>query len=602
MLQKERRIFREQLGRIWNCILNRAFELTVRGSQRRNRALIFLFLLLCFIFTLGAHPLGEWRVQISLLFQYLFNPEFAQAAPNTITQFFNFAFGAVLAPETLRYLPIFLLPYIFALRAAATYLADIFEIENLNIASDFIVQVALTGSRKSIRIGKGDVVDSDKDSPIYLIGGPGQVVVELDTAALFEKPNGQPHIIGPTVKGKAILEGFERFRQAIDLRDQYTDSLDVQSRSLEGIPVSAKDVRLLFSVNRGDSEPTAERPHPFDEKAIRSLVYGQASRVVLDGPHPSEPPTSWMGAIQGPIRGALSGFMSKHRLAEFLASIGSPEVQKARQREDEIAKVGNTVISDGDELEAREVPAAPEFKARHVVSNLFSEFAKDFTKNTANRGVQLEWIGVGTWKMPTKITDEIITGKHLDAWRISRENLGRSNPNAIKRLQKEAQLQQTLKLVQNIPLARFQQNQNKNHKDIIQDLLIAYREQLIESIELLAKSNKPEPGIVHEAIEHIEKQLGIKHWVGAATSRSRAGAPPPSPGSASSSKKEGTGVPSLPAVSPEEAELYRDLYTKTGQDAEHVERLIEHERKSDPNADRKELLQRAIDRWLRDNQ
>ena len=599
MLQKETRIFREELRRLGNCALNKTFDLTVKGSQRRNQALIILFLLLGMLFTISTHPLAAWGSEIGLFFRYLFNPTFAQATPNAPAQFFNFAFGAILAPQTLRYLPIFVLPFFFALQAAATYLADIFEIEQIEIAREFIRQVALTGSHNSITIGKGEVVEADKKSPIYLIGGPGQVVVELDTAALFEKPNGHPRVIGPTVKGKAILEGFERFRQAIDLRDQYTDPLDVKSRSLDGVRVSASDVRLVFSVWRENKEPSAVSPHPFSEKAIQSLVYGQASRVVLDGPHPSEPPSSWTGAIQGLIRGELGGFMSTNRLAEYLASIGPPEVQRARRQEDEIVKVSKVVIVEGDELEVRDVPSAPNFQPRHIVSNLFSQFTEGFSKNASNRGVQLGWIGVGTWKTPSEIVPE----KHLEAWRLSRENLARGNQGELDGLRNETQLQQTLRLVQNIPLARFQQNNAREHKDIIQDLLIAYREQLIEAIELLVKSNRQEPPIVRAAIKHIEGILGIKHWVGAASSTSSGGTPPPAPKPSSSHKKTGktTGVPSTPPAPPNEAELYQDLYIKTGRDAERVERLIEYERNLAPHAERIELLRRAIERWLKDN-
>jgi hypothetical protein len=514
MLQKETRIFREQLRRLVNCALNKSFDLTVKGSNRRNRTLILLFVIIGFFFTLRAHPLDAWANELSLVFQYLFNSSIAEVSPDTPRQFFEFTFGAVLSPRTLRYLPLFILPFFIALQAASIYLADIFEIDNPEIARDFIRQVALTGSHNSIHIGNGDVAESDKNSPIYLIGGPGQVVVELDTAALFEKPNGIPRVIGPTVKGKVILEGFERFRQAIDLRDQFTDPLVVKSRSLDGIPVTAKDVRLLFSVSRGDQEHSAMTPHPFSEKAIERLVYGQVSRVVTGGPFPSEPPSSWTGTIQGLIRSELGGFMSRHRLADYLASIGMPEVQKARQREDEIIKVGKMVLSDGDDLEPRDVPQLPDFQPRHLVSSLFSQFTEGFTKNAQERGVRLDWIGIGIWHTP----NEIVPEKHLEAWRMSRENLSRGSSKTLKGLDKEAQIQQTLRLVQNVPLARFKQSMGSEHNDIIRDLLIAYREQLIEAIEMLVKNNKEEPAIVRAAIKHIEVVLGIKHWVGAASS------------------------------------------------------------------------------------
>jgi len=279
-LQKEVRIFRKQLSRLGNCFLNKAFDLSVKGSRRRFLMLALLFPTIGFTLSLRYHPLAEWGEELRLLFQFLFNPIFAHANQDGFVRFISFSFGAVFEPETLRYLPVLLLSYIIALQTAATYLADIFEIRNIAIARAFIRQVALTGTRNKFRIGKGHVAEKNKKSPIYLIGGPGQVIVELDTVALFEKPNGQPHVIGPTAKGKVYLEGFERLRQAIDLRDQYTDALDVKSRSLDGVPVSTRDVRMVFSVWRGNQEPSTKSPYPFNEKAIESLVYKQAADSV----------------------------------------------------------------------------------------------------------------------------------------------------------------------------------------------------------------------------------------------------------------------------------------------------------------------------------
>jgi hypothetical protein len=594
LLQQEARIFRDQLRRVANCALNKTFELTVRGSRRRNRTLILLFLTLGFFFTLRAHPLAAWANELGLVFQYVFNPSIPEVSPDTPRHFLEFTFGAALAPRTLRYLPLFILPFFIALQSASIYLADIFEIDKPEIARDFIMQVALTGSRNSIRIGNGEVAESDRNSPIYLIGGPGKVVVELDTAALFEKPNGQPRVIGPTVKGKVILEGFERFRQAVDLRDQYTDPLDVKSRSLDGIPVIAKDVRLLFSITRGNKEPSVLSPYPFSENAIHSLIYGQASKVVMNGPYPSELPSSWTGTIQGLIRSELGGFMSRHRLAEYLASIGLPEVQKSRQREDQIIKAGKVVLSDGDELEPRNVPPAPNFQPRHIVSNLFSQFAEGFSESAYNRGVQLGWIGIGTWKTPS----EIVAEKHLEAWHLSRENLGRGSPGSLEGLRKEAQLQRILRLVQNIPLTRFQQNTGMEHKELIQELLIGYREQLIETIVLVSNSNKLVPTSIHLAVKHLESVLGIKHWVADwATAANPASMLTPS------DQKLGpvTSAPTTHPVLSEEEELYKELFIQTGRDTKLVEFLINLERKSAPHAPRIELIRRALNRKHKDN-
>ena len=177
-------------------------------------------------------------------------------------------------------------------------------------------------------------------------------------------------------------------------------------------------------------------------------------------------------------------------------------------------------------------------------------------------------------------------------------------------LQQEAQLQQILRLIQSTPLARFRQNAGREHKDTVQDLLIAYREQLIEIIELLTKSNRSLPEAVQTAIKYIraaikyiEDILGIKHWVGGAGPTAGVGVPSSSPKPNPAGQKSGstTGVPSAPPIPPDEEELYQDLLQKTGWDVERVERLIEYERKNTPKANQVELLQRAIERYLKDN-
>ena len=605
--QKELEVSGAQIKRLTNCMLNKIFDLTVKGSQRRNQMLIFLFLALGTFFIIRAHSLADWGTQIGNLFSYFLRPQFALDNQNTPIIFFNFVLEAF-KPEAFRFLPIFVVPFVIALQSAAIYLADIFELEDVGVAREFILQVALTGSGKSIAIGNSEIAEKYKNSPIYLIGGPGKVVVELDSVALFEKPDGRPHVIGPTVKGKATLEGFERFRQVIDLRDQYTDPqnpVDVNSRSLDGVPVGTKDVRFVYSVWRGDKSRTAESPHPFgNDKTIEDLVYKQSSKVV-DATPPSVPPEagSLSGAILGVIRGELGGFMSKHRLAEYLASIGMPEVEQARKLEDEIAKAGNRIVSESDPLRPREVPSPPDFQPRSSVSDLFDQFTEGFTSSTSNPGVQLQWIGVGTWKMPTRIIDEIITGKYLEAWRISWENLGRSSKEAIDSLQEESKIQQTLRLIQKVPLARFNDNSKENHRDIMRELLLGYREQLIEIIELLVKSRRAVPPSLGKAINHIETVLGIKHWIGVAGSSSSSDADEDFSGPIpkSSPPPSTTGVPPGPDFSYEEQILYDHLVLISGLDEEGVDRLIEYERQNAPHINRADLIQRAIDRRIRDN-
>ena len=47
---------------------------------------------------------------------------------------------------------------------------------------------------------------------------------------------------------------------------------------------------------------------------------------------------------------------------------------------------------------------------------------------------------------------------------------------------------------------------------------------------------------------------------------------------------------------------YQELLYRTGRDQAMAERLIGLERKRAPTADRNELIHRAVERWIRDNQ
>jgi hypothetical protein len=503
-LRKEARIFRQQLGRLIDCALNRVFDLTERGARRRRRMLFFLLPLLGILFLLLSAR--EWATQFTRFFAYLLSSEYRALAPaDTLPQFFLFLGDALFGPETPRILPLVILSFVIAREAAANYLDDIFELGQVDIARDFILQVALTGNRKHIRIREGQIHPEDIDSPIYRIGGPGQVEVELDSVALFEKPDGRPRVIGPTVDGKATLEGFERLRQAIDLRDQYPNPLEVAGRSLDGIPVSTVDVRMLYSIWRKDQPASIEHPHPFDREAVKTLVYEQVSRVNVRDQNPSDVEETWAGTITTLIRGELGKFIGGRRLVEYLASIGPPEVQQAREREVVIQAAGKAVIPEEDALQPRPVPPPPDFQARPRVSNLFGEFTTGFTEKASKRGVELHWVGVGTWRTPSEIVPE----KHLEAWRLSCENLARSSPTALEELKEGARLQQLTRLVQSVPLAHFQKNGDLPR---VRGLLVAYRQQLIEAEALLRKSNKEVSRWIPRAIDYIGKVIG--HWVG----------------------------------------------------------------------------------------
>jgi len=517
-LQKELRLFNELFSRLVNAFLNRIFDLRPEKAARRLWYLIVLFLVSGFLISLRLFPLYLWGQHVQDIFVYLLKSPYPQYFPgNPFVNLFGFIDQVFTDPRIFQYFPIFLASFFIALQCAALYLTDIFELEHASVARKFIWGVALSGSEENVRVSHGDIPDEHRQSPTYLIGGPGKVIVDLDSVSLFEKPDGTPHVIGSTGKeprGRAALEGFERFRQAIDTRDHYVDLRDqdprsrsVESRSLDGIRIIATDVRLMFSIYRGGAKPSGENPYPFSKEAAEQIIYQATSRVTPELPNPSTYEFSWINKMIGLIRSELVAFMSKHKLTAYLAGIGTPEFEKFKRREEAIVEQAQKLTqSEHDFLLPKEQKTPPEFQSRYKITNLFTQFADEFTKKARSSGVELHWIGVGTWKTPAEIVPE----KHLEAWKLSNENLYRESSEVLGQLEKEAILQKTIVLIQDVPIAARLKatSDEKEHKKATRSLLLAYHQQLLEAAEFMRAKGEAVPPNIEEAIAHINNMFG----------------------------------------------------------------------------------------------
>jgi len=577
-LQREQRLFRDLSARLIDAVLNRMFDLHPQKAARRSSYLTLFFLFSGFIISIIYYPLSFWAGHFVNILSSLSSPEQFNSA---LTAFISFLQTVVTDPRILQYLPVFLAPFFIALQSAGMYLADVFELEDVSVARRFISAVALSGSNETIRIKHGEIADEHQDSPAYLIGGPAKVLVELDSVALFERADGTPHVIGPTGNkpgGKETLEGFERFRQALDIRDHHVTLRDqdqrskaVYSRSLDGVPIKATDVRLMFSIFRGEkAESSSETPYAYDEDAIKQIVYKATSRVTPEQVNPSTFEFSWIDNMTGLIRGRLSRFMSEHHLAEYLASIGLPEIEKLKMREERITQQMQEITrSDDDPSEQKENKPLPDFQARYKIKNLFAQFTEDFSGQARKNGVELHWIGVGTWESPVDVVPE----KHLEAWLLTQDNLKADSPQAMNTIEKAEIAEKMKELILKVPLgifdetinpkyykkqgkpyfkkksnsdygyydedkvipveemgqqqyaevldilhnmqqenAGYEEDEVSDHDNDMKALLIEYRRQLIETADLIEAKNEPVPQNILDAIKHISNQLG--HWAG----------------------------------------------------------------------------------------
>src|ERR1700690_839865 len=291
--------FKELLDKWFDYRLNKFFDLSIHGPGYRRYwtvALAAAFVSLIFI--------------IQAIFSFF--PIFTPSRQYQLSAFLLFFILTIV-----RLILILFIPSFIAITMAGNYLADIFELKDTNAAWDFINELSLGGVSELIHIRDGKISEESLNSPILLIGGPGRVLVEFDSAALFEQPDGTPHAIGlanarpDPEKDNFILEGFERLREpVINLRDQYIGNLSgepmtVLGRSLDGIPVSASDVRGVFSIRRENDDdssgPTIHSPYPFNPADIENLIYKQSVPVFTEGPYPSGQPPPWTNTMQGLI-------------------------------------------------------------------------------------------------------------------------------------------------------------------------------------------------------------------------------------------------------------------------------------------------------------
>lgn len=394
------------------------------------------------------------------------------------------------APDIFRHVLVFWLACWIAYQWAAIYLDDIFELGDDEISRRFIRTAAFNLREQTVQIADGEVMARFKNSPIIKIGGPGRVQVHMENAALFEKINGEPHVILPEDKF-VTLEGFERLRAVIDLRDQFIDGQNISGRTKDGITVTAKNVNVVFSIHRGE-KPTGENSKPvgqngkmhgdptavpkkfyYDrkalEEAIKHLVYNQVNR-------------SWDKTAINNIQPDVKRWIGAHTLDEFLANVSPQELAEFRQRAQTQGTQNPLPLTQSAYLPRTDITNA-------VVSG-------------AARGYDVHWIGVGTWETPQPIPE-----RHYEALQISVQNRMQGSELELARLQRKSRLEELVRLLQDLPISTFAnlQTQEDDPQKIKHGLLVAYREKLKNARDWYRRNNQPVPNELAATIRHLSQ-------------------------------------------------------------------------------------------------
>ncbi len=442
--------------------------------------------------------------------------------------------------DLLRIAVVVILPFWVARRIAGIYLADIFE-QEMKVGRDFIWRAAFATQLHTIHVRNGQIAEEDQDSPVVRIGGPGMVQVELDSAILTEKADGSYRIIGPThYPAQAsfierlrasfrkiapaekygatyeVLEDFERIRQCIDLRDQPQRAdgkgLEFTARTRDGLLVTAKDVKFVFSIRRklnlkdpDDVNVTIppDLPYHYAPSAIRKQVYDQ-TRTVFKDKEPDRTPDWKKKPLPAPINGMvgtrMGGLIGERGLGEFLAFIGDPELDRLRTRWEEVNNASQAVAGIRQDPNGN-IPSPPQYIPRDRFTRLFDEQA-EFSSAAEARGIELRWIGVGTWDTPQPSISE----KHREAWQISRENVRLSSPDYLNERYNQARQTELLRLINEMPLEAFYDFPDKERLmgRLVTKLLQDYLIRLQQGRQECLRTGRAVPPTLQNAIDIVD--------------------------------------------------------------------------------------------------
>ena len=321
--------------------------------------------------------------------------DFPRVLPSGWVQTQVFPLNVILDLATSLVAPVILvhlLPVAAALwlgmRLGAHYLADLFELESPSIASRYLRAAVFGLGYDSLKIAQGDLSKLNRNSPLFRIGGPGYLQVHLGFAAVLETAEGAPRVYGP--EGRRFIEGFERLRDVVDLRDQVRHLDEVEAVTADGMTVRARDVQMVFRTFGGGQSRNLQTPYPYAEEAIRRLVYGRA----VD----AEGADRWTDALGDLARDEIQAFIRGLSLDSFLA------LQPNRP-------IGGAGEPEGTSNETFHIPR------RHLTERFHTAEARDRLRR---KGLELDWVGVGTWEIrePSTADGGLALGTTIiDAWR-----------------------------------------------------------------------------------------------------------------------------------------------------------------------------------------
>ncbi|MEW6503375.1 MAG: hypothetical protein AB1457_05375 [Chloroflexota bacterium] len=485
----------DRIQRWFEKLISRTLQLDQTTSTLRGLFVAAVFFATIFLYTAVRHPIG----QLGTALLGLLVPAVVPDEMSPIGFLWNALGKTFLSPDVVLTTIAIGLPFLLALEFAALYQSDIYEIANTSVSRRFILQAAFAIPKyQTLEIKEEKLSAEQRKSPFIQIGGPGIVKPNPEFAVVFERLDGNPHFIRAGMSKKdRTLQGFERLRRIIDVRDHTFHYEKIIGRTKDGIKIEIQDVNLLFSIWRPSGNTPLNNPYPAHLRDLYWLTYQQV------GEH-------WTHAMIELVEDHLLRFIQNHTISEILSAVGEPEIRRQVALESTIHRLayGQPLRRPLRFIYSSQIPQPlppPSFVPRPQLSNFFKSFTQEFPLAARQRGLRLEWINVGTWNT----THPILLDQHIEAWRLTSENRTRSSPRVLEEIRNQARLQTYQRIIQqDILLAIAQLSRQGYQPDQIYYEMVRYFEiQVSKIIAELTAEGKAIPSRLDTARQCLHTAL-----------------------------------------------------------------------------------------------
>lgn len=198
---------------------------------------------------------------------------------------------------------------LFVLCVAGRFVQDMYGLLHFKSGLRFILSAMFAVLLPHLRIRRGQMQGSEWDlEALLIIGGPGSLLIQADTAVLFQRTRTPSE--ASTGSGYYMIP-FECVDRVVSLEDQEGYRQRIQTVTRDGIQVYLTNVRFRYRILPAAADPanrvrSVQRPYPFSEDALRRIAYTAAAT--------EEGEDAWHAMVARVVTGFITTFINEHTI------------------------------------------------------------------------------------------------------------------------------------------------------------------------------------------------------------------------------------------------------------------------------------------------